>query len=234
MEITSYITAAMILGLAGSLHCLGMCGPLVSVLESVSLQKKWSLSQTLYHMGRWTTYSILGIIVGSVGQGFATLGLQRWAVLLAGITMLLLLFFPSLSRAIKLPASRLAQRLRSVMSAALRSQRHHHRFLFGMLNGLLPCGLVYTALAGSLAAEQAWKGGLFMLLFGIATTPALATVSQLTAWISGRFKAATTQRLKLAFSIIALLVLLRGANLGIPFFSPHFETQTKQMECCHK
>jgi sulfite exporter TauE/SafE len=93
---------------------------------------------------------------------------------------------------------------------------------------------VYTALAGSLAADQAWKGGLFMLLFGIATTPALATVSQLTAWIRDRFKAATTQRLKLAFSIIALLVLLRGANLGIPFFSPHFETQTKQMECCHK
>ena len=234
MEITSYLTAALILGLAGSLHCLGMCGPLVSVLESVSLQKKWSLSQTLYHMGRWTTYSTLGIIVGSVGQGFATMGLQRWAVLLAGITMLLLLFFPSLSRAIKLPASRLAQRLRLVMSAALRSQRHHHRFLFGILNGLLPCGLVYTALAGSLAAEQAWKGGLFMLLFGIATTPALATVSQLTAWIRDRFKAATTQRLKLAFSIIALLVLLRGANLGIPFFSPHFETQTKQMECCHK
>jgi sulfite exporter TauE/SafE len=162
------------------------------------------------------------------------MGLQRWAVLIAGIAMLLLLFVPSLSRAIKLPASRLAQRLRSVMSAALRSQRQHHRFLFGMLNGLLPCGLVYTALAGSLAAEQAWKGGLFMLLFGIATTPALATVSQLTAWISGRFKAAATQRLKLAFSIIALLVLLRGANLGIPFLSPHIETQTKQMDCCHK
>jgi sulfite exporter TauE/SafE len=234
MEITSFITASLILGLAGSLHCIGMCGPLVSVLESVSIQKRWSLSQLLYHMGRWTTYSALGLIIGSIGQGFATLGLQRWAVLLAGIGMLLLLFFPSLSSTIKLPASRLAQRLRAVMSAALRSQKHHHRFLFGMLNGLLPCGLVFTALAGSLAADQAWKGGLFMLLFGVATTPALAAVSKLTYWIKGRFNAATSQRMQLAFSIIALLVLLRGANLGIPFVSPHFETQTKQIECCHK
>jgi sulfite exporter TauE/SafE len=234
MEITSYITASLILGLAGSLHCIGMCGPLVSVLESVSIQKRWSLSQLLYHMGRWTTYSALGLIIGSIGQGFATLGLQRWAVLLAGIAMFLLLFFPSLSSFIKLPASRLAQRLRAVMSAALRSQKHHHRFLFGMLNGLLPCGLVFTALAGSLAADQAWKGGLFMLLFGVATTPALAAVSKLTYWIKGRFNAATSQRMQLAFSIIALLVLLRGANLGIPFVSPHFETQTKQIECCHK
>jgi hypothetical protein len=185
-------------------------------------------------MGRWTTYSALGLIIGSIGQGFATLGLQRWAVLLAGIAMFLLLFFPSLSSFIKLPASRLAQRLRAVMSAALRSQKHHHRFLFGMLNGLLPCGLVFTALAGSLAADQAWKGGLFMLLFGVATTPALAAVSKLTYWIKGRFNAATSQRMQLAFSIIALLVLLRGANLGIPFVSPHFETQTKQIECCHK
>jgi hypothetical protein len=185
-------------------------------------------------MGRWTTYSALGLIIGSIGQGFATLGLQRWAVLLAGIAMFLLLFFPSLSSFIKLPASRLAQRLRAVMSAALRSQKHHHRFLFGMLNGLLPCGLVFTALAGSLATDQAWKGGLFMLLFGVATTPALAAVSKLTYWIKGRFNAATSQRMQLAFSIIALLVLLRGANLGIPFVSPHFETQTKQIECCHK
>jgi sulfite exporter TauE/SafE len=234
MEITGYITAALILGVAGSLHCIAMCGPLVTALESVSLQKRWTAPQFMYHAGRWTTYAVLGLAVGFVGQGFATLGLQRWSVLIAGITMIIFLFLPTLTHRIKFPFYGITNRLRTTMGNALQSRKLAHRFVFGLLNGLLPCGLVYTALAGSLAAAEAWKGSLFMLTFGVATTPGLLAVSQLTTWLKNRFKATTSKRIQLAFSIIALLVLLRGANLGIPFLSPHFDHPKQTMNCCHK
>jgi len=234
MEITGYISAALILGVAGSLHCIGMCGPLVTALESVSLQKRWTASQFMYHLGRWTTYAVLGLIVGFIGQGFATLGLQRWIVLIAGVTMLVFLLLPALSHRLKFPFLGTTSRLRATMGNALQSHKLTHRFVFGLLNGLLPCGLVYTALAGSLATVEAWKGSLFMLTFGVATTPGLLAVSQLTTWLKKRFRSATSKRIQLAFSIIALLVLLRGANLGIPLLSPQIDNPKQTLNCCHK
>ena len=234
MEITGYISAALILGVAGSLHCIGMCGPLVTALESVSLQKRWTASQFMYQLGRWTTYAALGLAVGFIGQGFATLGLQRWVVLIAGVTMLVFLLLPALSHRLKFPFLGSTTRLRTTMGNALQSRKLAHRFAFGLLNGLLPCGLVYTALAGSLAAAEAWKGSLFMLTFGVATTPGLMAVSQLTTWLKMRFKAATSKRIQLVFSIIALLVLLRGANLGIPLLSPQIDNPKQTLKCCHK
>jgi sulfite exporter TauE/SafE len=188
----------------------------------------------MYHLGRWTTYAVLGLIVGFIGQGFSTLGLQRWIVLIAGVAMLLFLLLPALSHRLKFPFLVTTTRLRATMSNALQSHKLANRLAFGLLNGLLPCGLVYTALAGSLATAEAWKGSLFMLTFGVATTPGLLAVSQLTTWLRKRFNSATSKRIQLAFSIIALLVLLRGANLGIPLLSPQFNQQKDTVNCCHK
>ena len=234
MELTAYIGAAAILGIAGSLHCIGMCGPLVMAFESISLQKRWSSAQLIYHAGRWTTYTLLGTIIGVIGQSFAIWDLQRWAIFLTGLVMLLFILLPSITHRISAPLNGLANRLRSRMSATIKSKRLGHRYIFGLLNGLLPCGLVYTALAGSLAAGEAWIGGLFMLTFGISTTPGLLAVSKIISRLKVSFQNTTARRIQLVFSIIAVLILLRGANLGIPYLSPQIKSNQTAMECCHK
>ncbi|MFN5620306.1 MAG: sulfite exporter TauE/SafE family protein [Flavobacteriales bacterium] len=228
------IAAAGILGFAGSLHCLGMCGPLVTALESMSSPKRWSKNQWLHHSGRWLAYGILGLAAGSIGQTLAAVGFQRWTVLIAGVTMLLMALVPSMQHLGIRPIQRLSQTIRTHFSALMQSQRFAHRLILGFLHGLLPCGLVYTAVAGAMATTSALQGSLFMLVFGIATTPALVAVSRLTAWVKKRWSIGSYKYIQASMIVIAFLVLLRGANLGIPLLSPKINTPKATMECCHK
>lgn len=230
----STLSAAFILGFAGSLHCLGMCGPLVSALETITTPEKWRLHQWLHHCGRWLTYALLGLAAGSVGQTFAALGFQRWIVLIAGIAMLSMLLIPALGHVGLQPAQRLSDAVRKQLGKMMHTRNPLYRFAVGMLHGLLPCGLVYAALAGAVSTSSAWQGMLFMTVFGISTTPALLAVSRIMNWLKQRFNINSIKHVQGALMIVALLVLLRGANLGIPMLSPKLNANKAQMECCHR
>jgi sulfite exporter TauE/SafE len=211
-----------------------MCGPLVSALETITAPDKWRMHQWLHHSGRWLTYALLGIAAGSVGQTFAALGFQRWIVLIAGIGMLSMLLIPALGHAGLQPAQRLSGVVRKQLGKMMHIRNPRYRFAVGMLHGLLPCGLVYAALAGAVATTSAWQGMLFMTVFGIATTPALLAVSRIMNWLKQRFNITSIKHVQGALMIVAVLVMLRGANLGIPMLSPKVNTSKAQMECCHK
>jgi sulfite exporter TauE/SafE len=109
-------------------------------------------------------------------------------------------------------------------------------FLIGLINGVLPCGLVYIALAGAVGAGGWWKSMLYMFLFGVATMPLMFVLMIFKSKLSLSFRSLFQKAIPTFTVIIAVLLIIRGLNLGIPYFSPKVNTiQDKTtVECCSK
>jgi len=213
---------ALLLGLAGSLHCVGMCGPLLLALPLDAAGKWQVLRQMLvYHSGRILTYAALGVLFGLLGKGLAVVGFQKILSIGAGVFMLGMAFmawrFERLVTA--LPGfGAFTQRVKSGIGAQLRHNPNGSMFSIGLLNGLLPCGMVYAALAGAIATIGGPEGGLFMAVFGLGTLPLLLMVSML-----GRpFSVSIRKKIKFAqpilLGVVGLLLLQRGLNLDLSLF----------------
>ena len=226
------ILAALVLGLAGSLHCVGMCGPLVMSMPFRQANDE-KLAVVFYQTGKAITYSLLGLVAGYIGKGFAFFQWQQALSIIAGTVLLLLTFLPYLKQKIQLlqPVQQAITRLFQLLE---KRNNLHYFFLFGLMNGFLPCGLVYSALAAAMVTATPWHGMLFMFFFGIGTMPSL------TAVIFFQHKVGISVRRYLFKSsyyiaiLIGVLLILRGFNLGIPYISPHMNLTSQTMDCCHK
>lgn len=210
---------ALALGLLSSLHCVGMCGPLLLALPSRSL---------LYHAGRILTYSCLGLLFGLLGRHIYLAGWQQTLSIVLGTAILLLFLLHRLP--VRLPRITLTQRL---ITRLWQSPSTPTFFLLGMANGLLPCGMVYLALAAALTRTSAAEATLFMACFGIGTLPLLAATQFLGRKIAPSLRSQLRRTLPIATVTIALLLILRGLNLGIPFISPHLAAAPTHVISCH-
>jgi sulfite exporter TauE/SafE len=214
--------SALFLGLAGSLHCVGMCGPLLLALPLDAAGKRAVLRQLLvYHAGRILMYAALGLFFGLVGKALALAGLQRALSLAAGAFMLFMAFaawrFERWMTA--LPGlGVLAQRVKTEMSSLLRSQARGGTFALGLLNGLLPCGMVYAALAGAIASTEAWAGAVFMVFFGLGTLPLLLILSVLGRSLGAPLRRRVQVVQPLLLMVVGLLLLQRGLHLDLSLF----------------
>jgi len=160
------LTAAALAGLVGSPHCMGMCGGFAAACGS---GKDRGIA---WHAGRLTTYMVLGALAGSVG---AAIPGPAWIP--ATVSAALLIWFAlALAGVVPEPRFRIPGLVRLSTGSASRSGTGG-RLLFGMANGLLPCGLVYAALAVPVASGSAWVGALSMLAFGLGTVPALVAMT---------------------------------------------------------
>jgi len=209
------------LGLLGSLHCAAMCGPLMLALPvPPGGPARFLAGRVVYQFGRISTYGLLGVLAGLVGKSIFLVGLQRWLTIGLGIAILLG-FLLSKKIALAAPVVRLVARLKTAMGTQLRQRSFRSLALLGMLNGLLPCGLVYVAMAGAVSRGTILTGVAYMAAFGLGTLPAMLAIS-----LSGKIFS-TSLRLKLRgaipFSIclLAVLLILRGMELGIPYVSPN-------------
>jgi sulfite exporter TauE/SafE len=230
--------AALLFGLAGSLHCLGMCGPLVLAVHTSTPGKSISLNKILYHLGRLLVYGILGALAGIVGEAASAFGWQQGLAILAGIVMLLLVLWPD---RFKQGPFKLIALVKQTFSKLLQSKSYGTHLLLGMLNGMLPCGLVYMALAAALATGSLSSSISFMLFFGVGTAPALLAAGSLLGYLSRKLKGASMKYLQVTLIGVSMLLVLRGANLGIPYLSPKLTSSVNkaqkvehQMDCCHK
>lgn len=233
------VLSALVLGFAGSLHCLGMCGPLVMALHGASKQQRWAAQKLMYHFGRILVYAILGLIIGSVGQTFVAIGAQQYLAISAGVLMLLFIAWPAGMKGFKAAPMRAMSWLKGRFASLIQKRSMLSHFFMGALNGILPCGMVYVALAAALAFGSQWKSALFMMLFGLGTSPVLFAMGSLVAWISSRWRIRSFRGVQIALAMISLLVIMRGANLGIPYLSPRMAEKKehpteKVLDCCHK
>ena len=211
---------AIALGLLGSLHCAAMCGPLMLALPvPPGGPARFAAGRITYQFGRIATYCLLGVVAGVVGKSIFIAGLQRWLSIALGV-MVLAGFIISKRAAVFAPVVRLVARLKFAMSVQLQKRSFRSLALLGMLNGLLPCGLVYVAMAGAVSRGTILGSIYYMALFGLGTLPAMLSIS-----LSGKLFPLTLRfKLRRAIPIgvclLAGLLILRGMALGIPYVSP--------------
>ena len=215
---------ALVLGLAGSFHCIGMCGPIAFVIPiDRSSKVKMTFQIVLYHVGRMLTYGIIGMLFGLVGKGLYMAGFQQRLSILIGVIMILLIAIPakSLSRLnIASPLIRFISYVKQKLGLYLNKKSYRALFAIGFFNGFLPCGLVYMALVGSIASGNSIEGATYMVVFGLGTVPMMTA-----ALVIGNFVTVQTRRkiqkvIPVFVVVIGIFFILRGLGLGIPYVSP--------------
>lgn len=214
---------ALLLGVAGSAHCLGMCGPIALAVPSPNDTWRARLASTfLLNTGRIATYALIGAAFGAFGHGLRLAGLQQAASIIAGAVLLLSVALPGLLER-WLPLSRatmLVGRVKGRLARNLQRTAPEALLLTGALNGLLPCGLVYAAAIGSTVMGSAGAGAGYMLLFGLGTWPMLFAVRMGGGLMGSRTRQRMRRASPVIVGLVALLLVLRGLELGIPFVSP--------------
>jgi len=222
---------AFLLGLVGSAHCAGMCGPLALALPR-SARATFVLGRVLYNLGRVVTYMLMGAFFGLLGHGFALAGIQRWVSLALGVVILAGLFVsPRFANAV--PVTGFVGWLKSTLGKSFQQRALTSLFSIGLLNGLLPCGLVYIACAGATSTESLMSGVDYMLAFGIGTLPMMLAISLVGVKLQFVLRLRLQRLIPVSLAIVGMLLLLRGMALGIPYVSPKLPAQPAAASCCH-
>ncbi|MBT8375509.1 MAG: sulfite exporter TauE/SafE family protein [Bacteroidia bacterium] len=218
------LLSAFILGLLGSLHCVGMCGPIAFMLpvdRSNSMNKVFQVS--MYHFGRLLAYSSIGLIFGIVGKGLYIFGLQQQLSIAIGILMIVVVLIPQ-QKLVKFnvtkPIYKIISKIKSSLGSALKKRTPDAFITIGFLNGFLPCGLVYMAVFAAIAMGNLFQSSLYLVLFGLGTIPLMTTVIYVGKYITANTKRYIKKAIPVVVIIIGALFILRGLGLGIPYISP--------------
>jgi sulfite exporter TauE/SafE len=227
---------ALLLGFLGSFHCVGMCGPIALALPlNRSTRFTKIIGAVLYNFGRVVTYSLLGLLFGLLGKGFVIADYQQFLSIATGSIILILLFTGKInnSKNVFSPLFGFVSKVKEQLRNQFKKSSNTSLFFIGTLNGLLPCGLVYLGVAGAIATGDGLQGSLFMSLFGLGTIPAMITLSLISDFITLNFRNKMRRVMPVFIVSMALLLILRGMNLGIPYVSPKMSTtEAKCHKCC--
>lgn len=231
------LVTAFVLGLVGSLHCVGMCGPIAFMLPVDRTNAYKKISQiTVYHAGRLFAYSLIGLVFGLIGKSLYIFGFQQQLSIAIGILMILFVVVPSSvfnTYNFSKPIYRLISKVKSALGAALKKKTADTFLTIGFLNGFLPCGLVYMALFGAIASGNALEGSLYMATFGLGTVPLMTTAIYFSHFLKGAARQRIQKIIPAFVVIIGIIFIFRGLGLGIPYLSPApvNELVTGAMEC---
>lgn len=216
--------SAIIFGLLGSFHCVGMCGPIAFMLpvdRSNSIKKVSQIST--YHLGRLLAYGIIGLVFGLVGKSLYLFGIQQQLSIAIGIIMIAIILIPTKTfnaYNFSKPVYIIISRVKSGLGQALKRKTADTFLTIGFLNGFLPCGLVYMAVFASLTMQSATYGGLYMVLFGLGTIPLMTTAIYIGKFLNTSIKQRIQKAIPVFVIIVGLLFIIRGLGLGIPYLSP--------------
>lgn len=231
--------SGVVVGILGSLHCAAMCGPIALALPGGESERRRSLAgRLLYNAGRVAAYIVLGAFLGSLGGLFALAGLQQAVSIAVGAIMILALVFPSVAHwtsARWSPAARLHTTLRAGFGMFLQRRTLSSLFGLGLLNGLLPCGLLYAALGAATALGEPVRGMVFLGGFGVGTLPIMLGIGLLGKTVRLHMRRRLSGVIPVFTVALGLLLILRGLNLGIPYISPevHENSHVNTEAPCH-
>ena len=228
------IIGGLSIGFMGSFHCIGMCGPLALSLP-VNHLNAWHKNTAilLYNIGRAFTYGALGVAFGLIGQSFTFFKIQQWLSIIVGVLMLVFIIYSLFGHVNTNFINKLTNQVQFKLSHYLSNKNSSFAFFnIGLLNGLLPCGLVYVAIAASIATGNVMQSSLFMFSFGLGTMPIMVFTMMIGKFISLNTRKVIRKISPYAMMLVALMLILRGLNLGVPYVSPKQEKE--KMSCCHK
>jgi len=218
-----FLLTGLLIGFGGSVHCVGMCGPLALSLpfNIFSNNAKW-LAVLLYNVGRVTSYAAIGLLAGLLGRSFNWFGITQILSLVLGCVIILSIFLPKLFKKFKINFPDFINNIQiNLMQALVKKQKVTWMYAAGIMNGLLPCGLVYMALAAALVAGSVSNSILFMVFFGVGTIPAMVLIVSAGQLLKPSFRIKFKKMVPVISLMIGILLVLRGLNLNIPFISPY-------------
>lgn len=231
------LVSAFVLGLLGSFHCVGMCGPIAFMLpvdRTNSLKKVFQIA--LYHFGRLLAYSLIGLVFGILGKSLYIFGLQQQLSIAIGILMIIVVLIPyktfnkyNFSK----PLYKVIGKIKSALGKELKKKTPDTFLTIGFLNGFLPCGLVYMAVFAAIATGSLLDGSLYMVLFGIGTIPLMTTAIYISRFLKGSIRQHIQKAIPVFVIVIGALFILRGLGLGIPYISPApiYDMANSAIEC---
>nr|WP_315223438.1 sulfite exporter TauE/SafE family protein [uncultured Flavobacterium sp.] len=230
--------SALIFGIISSFHCIGMCGPIAMMLpvdNQNGVKKAFQIGT--YHFGRITAYATIGLIFGLLGRGFFLAGLQQKMSIFIGLAIILIVLIPEKAFAnynFSQPVYKLISKIKSSLGSQFKNKSYKSLFIIGLLNGFLPCGMVYVALFGAIAMQSASLGVLYMVLFGLGTIPLMTLVVYIHAVLKLSYRNKIQKVIPYVTLCIGILFILRGLGLGIPYISPSNMTLfVQQVPNCH-
>ncbi|SFH43715.1 sulfite exporter TauE/SafE family protein [Pedobacter insulae] len=231
----SNLSIAFLLGFLGSMHCAIMCGPLMLSLPLSKNNYLVSAMQLgMYQAGRIVVYTVFGLLAGLIGNSIKLFTNQQTLSLLIGGLMVVFTLIYFTGRYVN-QINTLQRKLIEPIST-LMGKVHKLRFwgfFAGMLNGLIPCGMVYLALVTSLNSGSITGGASFMLLFGLGTTPLMLAISLGGIYLKRYIRFSPNKMIPWFTLFIGALFILRSVNLGIPFLSPNNQIRSSAnvVEC---
>jgi len=201
-----------------------MCGPIAMMLpvDHKNPSKK-ALQILIYHLGRLTSYGILGLAFGLLGRGFYMAGIQQQLSIAVGVGMIVIAIVPEKVLAqynFSKPVYRLISKIKSSLGTQFKRKTPDAFFSIGLFNGLLPCGLVYAALFGAIAMQNLGLSISYMVLFGLGTIPMMSAVVYVSSLLSMPFRSKLQKAVPIVTVVIGVLFVLRGMGLDIAYISP--------------
>jgi hypothetical protein len=215
---------AFIFGLISSFHCIGMCGPIALMLPvDRTNQTKKVIQIFTYHIGRLSAYAVIGLVFGLLGKGLFLAGIQQKLSIFIGVLMIVVILIPE--RVVtrynfSKPIFRFISKIKTSLGKQFKNKSYRSLFTIGLLNGFLPCGMVYVALFGAIAMQSESFGVLYMILFGLGTVPMMSSVVYLNSFLTIPIRNKIQKVIPFVAIIIGILFIFRGLGLGIPYISP--------------
>ncbi len=209
------------MGLIGSMHCAGMCGPIaISLPYRVGMQTKEEtfFKILVYNLGRIITYAFFGLLFGIVGKGFFTMGIQKWFLITLAVLLIIIAIFSIdvESKALKIPViGKFNKKIKELLAKSLKNATVKSFLYIGILNGFLPCGLVYMAIVAAIATGGVLNSVLYMILFGIGTMPMMMALGYGGHLLSTRFRTILRKLYPVFMIIFAILFLMRAFKINM-------------------
>lgn len=227
---------AFTMGLVGSLHCVGMCGPIALALPYQNgnrWQAAWNV--LLYNLGRISTYTLLGTVIGFLGEGLFLTGLQSYFSIIIGVFLLLAtLFSINIERQLlSIPAlEKLNNWVKITLSTLLKQKSRSTLLLLGVMNGLLPCGLVYMAIVGAVTMPTVENSAFYMAFFGLGTLPLMLSTAVAGQFVSLQWRSRARKLIPVFLAAFALFFIWRGLQFTTPL-NLHFWESNAGVPTCH-
>ncbi len=176
-----------------------------------------------YHLGRLTAYASIGLVFGLLGRGLFLAGIQQKMSVFIGVAMILVVLIPEKVFAkynFSKPVFVFISKIKSTLGSQFKNKSYQSLFTIGLLNGFLPCGMVYVALFGAIAMQSESLGVLYMVLFGLGTVPLMSSVVYLQSFLTVSVRNTIQKAIPYVAVAMGILFILRGLGLGIPYISP--------------
>jgi sulfite exporter TauE/SafE len=208
--------------LGGFGHCVAMCGPLVGALgisAPPGIPARRALApQLAYHLGRITTYGLMGLFGSFVNVAGRLAGVQDVVAVLAGALLVAMgIGAASMSLWVKSAEGRLAGQVMSAVRKLAGHEAPMGAYPLGLVLGLLPCGLSYSAFAAAAATGSPARGLLLALLFGLGTLPAMLLAGAVVVALSARGRGLLYRLGGGLVALLGLLFVLRGLRVHVPW-----------------